>query len=598
MNETSKSALRRSHDPAFIQHYFVGEGLDIGAGEDPLAAHTHLFPRARRIQSWGEQQGDVVQMKGAHDGSFDFVHASHVLAEVTNPGKALARWLDLLKPGGYAVLTLPDEDLYGKGAWPNRFNKRHKSSFTICKPEKQLAQSINILDLIQTLSHVASCERVSLVRDHYDEARNDADQTARGLAECAIEVVLRKRAVPTAQNMLDAIVKARSAEASIDAGRRAVKTYPYRFMVYHRSMMEWLRWDREDEVDRILEQCVVRLPNEHLPRLYRALHAISRGKLHHGFRLREAAMASFGWQRRTTAQPPATFPEWKGESLEGKSIVIWSEFGLGDEIFFLRFARMLRERCGAARVTVMCQTPLVSLFEVSREADAVIDVKHAAQLPAHDCWVFPHAIPAHLPLELDALPVSVPFLRAPSDEAPALLRTESHALKVGVVFKGAPTHENDHARSLPSLSVLDELFQLEGVEFFSLQKGAGADEAAQYAQRLSNFHDLGADIRSMDETASAIAALDLVLTVDTSVAHVAGAMGKPTWLMLPSYGDWRWHYTREDSPWYPTMRLFRRRFDGNWPEVVARIRGHLLTLIASNLDSAGSSALPAPAISR
>jgi hypothetical protein len=192
----------------------------------------------------------------------------------------------------------------------------------------------------------------------------------------------------------------------------------------------------------------------------------------------------------------------------------------------------------------------------------------------------------------------VPFLRAPSDEAPALLRTESHALKVGVVFKGAPTHENDHARSLPSLSVLDELFQLEGVEFFSLQKGAGADEAAQYAQRLSNFHDLGADIRSMDETASAIAALDLVLTVDTSVAHVAGAMGKPTWLMLPSYGDWRWHYTREDSPWYPTMRLFRRRFDGNWPEVVARIRGHLLTLIASNLDSAGSSALPAPAISR
>lgn len=598
MNETSKSALRRSHDPAFLQYYFAGQGLDIGAGKDPLAACAHLFPRVQRIQSWGEQQGDVVHMKGAHDGSFDFVHASHVLAEVANPGKVLARWLDLLKPGGYAVLTLPDEDLYGKGAWPSRFNKRHKASFTICKPEKQLPQSINVLDLIQTLSHVASCERMNLVRDHYDEARNDTDQTAHGLAECAIEIVLRKRAVPTAETMLDAIGQARSAEASIEAGRRALQTYPYRFPVYHRSMLEWLRWEREDEVDRALEQSVERLPNEHLPRLYRALHAISRGKLHEGFRLREATMAPFGWQRRTTAQPPATFPAWKGESLDGKSVVIWSEFGLGDEIFFLRFARILRERRGAARVTVMCQTPLVSLFEASHEADAVIDVKHAAQLPAHDYWVFPHAIPAHLPLELDALPVSVPFLRAPSDEAPAAMRTGSHALKVGVVFKGAPTHENDHARSLPSLSVLDELFQLEGIEFYSLQKGAGADEAAQYAHKLPNFHDLGAQIRTMDETAKAIAALDLVLTVDTSVAHVAGAMGKPTWLMLPSFGDWRWHYSREDSPWYPSMRLFRRRFCGNWPEVVARIRGHLLTLIASKMDSAGSSAVTASERSR
>jgi ADP-heptose:LPS heptosyltransferase len=82
----------------------------------------------------------------------------------------------------------------------------------------------------------------------------------------------------------------------------------------------------------------------------------------------------------------------------------------------------------------------------------------------------------------------------------------------------------------------------------------------------------------MEETASAIAELDLVLTVDTSVSHVAGAMGKPTWVLLPSYGDWRWHYRREDSPWYPTARLFRRRFGGDWPEVVARIRGHLLVL--------------------
>ncbi|HWT35959.1 MAG TPA: methyltransferase type 11, partial [Paraburkholderia sp.] len=436
----------------------------------------------------------------------------------------------------------------------------------------------------QTLSPAASCERVSLVRDHYDATRADVDQTAHGLAECAIEMVLRKRHVPTWKQMLEATVHACSAETSLEAGRRATRTYPYRFEVYHRTMMEWLRWNREEEVDELLDRCVAHLHDEHLPRLYRALHAISRGKLQQGFRWREQTMAPMGWQRRTTAQPPVTFSEWRGESLEGKSIVIWSEFGLGDEIFFLRCARMLRERCGARHVTVMCQLPLVSLFQASDEADAVVDVKDAAQLPAHDYWVFPHAIPAHLALDLKALPASVPYLRAHADKAPAALKAGARALKVGIVFKGAPTHENDHARSLPSLSVLDPLFEFDGVEFFSLQKGAGADEAAQYAQRLPNFHDLGASIRSMDETANAIAALDLVLTVDTSVAHVAGAMGKPTWVMLPSYGDWRWHYAREDSPWYPTMRLFRRRSGGTWTEVVARIRGHLLTQLAAATD--------------
>lgn len=149
------------------------------------------------------------------------------------------------------------------------------------------------------------------------------------------------------------------------------------------------------------------------------------------------------------------------------------------------------------------------------------------------------------------------------------------SLLFATIHSGNPTHENDGHRSLPSLAVLNDLFAMEGIEFFSLQKGAGADEAARYATERANFHDVGARLNTMAETASAIAALDLVLTVDTSVAHVAGAMGKPVWLMLPFYGDWRWHYTRENSPWYPTMRLFRRRFGGDWSEVVARIGGHL-----------------------
>ncbi len=321
-----------------------------------------------------------------------------------------------------------------------------------------------------------------------------------------------------------------------------------------------------------------RLPNEHSPQLYRVLHAISRGKLHEGFAMRETFMSKFGWKRRTTTQPPPSVPEWKGESLKGKSIAIWSEFGLGDEIFFMRFARIFRQQCDARSVVLVCQAPLVELYEASGEADRVVNVADAAALTDVDFWVYPHAILAHLPFNLETLPQTVPYLRVPPAVASKLPAVDRSRLKVGIVFKGNPTHENDRHRLLPSLSVLDDLFRLDGIEYFSLQKGAGADEAAQYAQMSRNFHDVGPQLNTMAKTAAAIAAFDLVITVDTSVAHVAGAMGKPVWLMLPSCGDWRWHYTREDSPWYPSMCLFRRRFNGDWSEVVARIAGHLMSV--------------------
>ena len=575
MKETSKAVLRRSRDSAFAQHYLVGDGLDIGSADDALSAHAGAFPRMGKVASWTPAQGNATTLNGIADASLDFVHSSHLLAEQDNPYKALARWLDVLKPGGYAIVTLPDEDLYGKGVWPNRFNAAHKASFTVCKALDRLPKSVNVIELVQAMSTVADCERIALVRDGYDASRPEADQTANGAAECVIEIVLRKRAVPTAGDMIAAIGRARSREEGIAAGKTAVRLYPYRFEAYHRAMLEALRWDAPEAADEHWKQCVERLPGEHAPRLYQALHTISRGKLQEGFSLRESFMAPLGWKRRTTAEPPRDVPQWNGESLAGKSIAIWSEFGLGDEIFFLRFAKTFRERCGATHVVVVCQTPLVELYEASGTADHVVDVNDVSSMPAVDYWVFPHAIPAHMPLHLDAMPPTVPYLRAPQCVEPKLPAVDSHKLKVGLVFKGNPTHENDSHRSLPSLAVLDDLIKLPGVEFFSLQKGAGADEAARYGQIYRNFHDIGPDLNTMAQTASAIEALDLVLTVDTSVAHVAGAMGKPVWVMLPAYGDWRWHYTREDSPWYPTMRLFRRRFGCDWSEVVARISGHM-----------------------
>ncbi|MDR5734559.1 ShlB/FhaC/HecB family hemolysin secretion/activation protein [Caballeronia sp. LZ025] len=516
---------------------------------------------------------DGLRMTGGLTRQQYFINAGTPVKGVATTGQLgvqypFARGLDANVWGGASVLHSQTST-----------DMKEYSSVTHSKLDSiQLSLTADNGDRARALRTNLATGQIALTLGHQ---RNDdpfdsvVHHAGNGVAECVIEIVLRKRAVPTAGEMITAIGRARSRDEGIAAGQKAVRLYPYRFEAYHRAMLEALRWDAPEAADPLWKQCVERLPGEHLPRLYKALHAISRGKLQEGFSLRESVMAPLGWKRRTTAEPPRDVPQWKGESLAGKSIAIWSEFGLGDEIFFLRFAKTFRERCGAKRVVVVCQAPLVELYEASGTADVVVDVNDVSSMPAVDYWVFPHAIPAHMPLHLEAMPQAVPYLRAPQGVEPKLPAVDSHKLKVGLVFKGNPTHENDSHRSLPSLDVLDDLIKLADVEFFSLQKGAGADEAARYGRLFRNFHDIGPDLDTMAQTASAIEALDVVLTVDTSVAHVAGAMGKPVWLMLPAYGDWRWHYTREDSPWYPTMRLFRRRFDCDWSEVVARISGHM-----------------------
>lgn len=555
MEEVNRTIERRAGEWVFVRRYLTGSGIDIGPDRCPLRERHHLFPGMTNLLWWNTSLGGESHMAGQSDASFDFVHASVCLAAQDNPAQSLSRWLDLLKPGGHLLVTVPPND-----------DSALKWRFTIGKPAKASSQSIDILDLAQSVSHVAQCERLVLVRDDIADAA----------PESAIELIMRKRDIASPRDYAMAMIAAENARACIAACEEAIAAYPYRVEVILYAKAELLRWREPERVDALLARCVERMPNDHLIHLRLALHTIARGRLNEGFALRESLAEQFGWERRTKAQPPTGIAKWNGEPLAGKRIVIWSEFGLGDEVFFFRFARILRERAGAASVGVVCQTPLVSLFEASGEAAVVIDVKAADVLPAFDYWVYPHAIPVFLPLDLEALPQSVPYLRAPCFGVPGMPQVHESAVKVGVVFKGEPSHENDAARSLPSLSVLDDLFAIDGAEFFSLQKGEGAREAAGYAARLGNFHDVGVLLTSMADTASAIAALDVVVTVDTSVAHVAGALGKPVWLMLPADGDWRWHYYREDSPWYPTMRLLRRPSHADWSEVVACIGAGLV----------------------
>lgn len=278
-------------------------------------------------------------------------------------------------------------------------------------------------------------------------------------------------------------------------------------------------------------------------------------------------------------------PRWRGEPLAGRSLLIAQEGGLGDMILMARYAALLKAR-GAGRIGLLCHPALLPLF-----ADQPgIDARHAldAALPndGWDRWVPAFSLPGLFDTRLETIPAALPYLHAaPLRVArwrPEFATSDPHAgphvgPHVGLVWQGNPRFENDADRSLPGLRPLAPLGRVRGVRFYSLQKGPGAAEAANPPPDLP-LVDLGGRIADFADTAAIVACLDLVISVDTAVAHLAGALGKPCWLLLPAYRtDWRWMAERTDSPWYPrAMRLFRQRDRGNWEDVVAAVAAELV----------------------
>lgn len=191
-NECTKAATRRALDPAFTDLFFVGNGIDIGAGPDGLSSLGHLFPRMGEVRLWDIPDGDAMLMAGVPDNTFDFVHSSHCLEHLVNPATALGHWLRIVKPGGFVVLTVPDEDLYEQGVWPSTFNPDHKQTFTTWKLRSWSERSVSLLALLPTLRPPVQVIKVEQLLARYDWTGERRDLTYLSEAECAIEVVLRK----------------------------------------------------------------------------------------------------------------------------------------------------------------------------------------------------------------------------------------------------------------------------------------------------------------------------------------------------------------------------------------------------------------------
>jgi hypothetical protein len=265
-------------------------------------------------------------------------------------------------------------------------------------------------------------------------------------------------------------------------------------------------------------------------------------------------------------------PKWRGEDLAGKTILIYTEQGLGDVIQFVRYALLLG-RAGA-RVLIGCPPPLERLLRGCPELGQV--VPSGASPPSFDYHCPILSLPGVFGTELHSVPAEIPYIHPEPqlvEEWAARLGPPDGWLRVGLIWAGRPEHENDRRRSI-TLAALAPLGKVEGVRFYSLQKGPAADQA-RHPPAGMELIDLTADLTDLAHTAAMMSHLDLVIGVDTGPMHLAGATGRPAWVMLPLFPDFRWLMNREDSPWYPTMRLFRQTQPGQWADVIESVASAL-----------------------
>ncbi|BAS00174.1 TPR repeat-containing protein [Blastochloris viridis] len=305
-------------------------------------------------------------------------------------------------------------------------------------------------------------------------------------------------------------------------------------------------------------------PKHALARFNRALLIMLDGDLARGF-------AEYEW-RRNGGQPAfvkrsfAT-QEWQGEALAGRTILLYAEQGLGDTIQFCRYVPMV-EALGA-RIVLQVHAGLVSL--VAAAFPAAVVVANGEPLPPFDCHFPLMSLAWRFGTTLDTVPAEVPYLAVdPAKRAAWQARLSgADGLKVGLVWAGNAKTKHDRQRSLAAAALLPHLPRA-GVSLFSLQKDCRPGDEAALAAFGGPVTDLAPLLGDFSDTAAAVSALDLVISVDSAVAHLAGALARPTWVLLPYALDWRWLRERADSPWYPTVRLFRQHAAGDWSDVLAK----------------------------
>lgn len=359
---------------------------------------------------------------------------------------------------------------------------------------------------------------------------------------------------------------------------RRLELEPYEAQAWLGLGQALRRAGRCSEAEALCRQAIIRDPEHVAAHVTLAMLLLAKGAWAEGF-------CEYEWRRRLPMyrpdSEPGSIPEWTGQPIDQRLILLHAEQGLGDVIMFARFAALLVQ--DGARVWIACDTQLVPIIASLPGIVGACD--NETRLPHHEMQAPLLSLP-YLK-EICDVSADTPYLAAkPAQVAKwqALLPVTG-VLRIGLVWAGNASFPGDAQRSLKLSMLLPLIHALPEVTFIALQKGDGRRDLEELSEPPpANFHDFGHRLRDLADTAAIMASLDLILCVDTAPAHLAGAIGRPTWLLLPPFGDWRWGETSETTPWYPQMRIWRRAFGQSWGQVIARVQEALKKLAARQLD--------------
>ena len=394
-----------------------------------------------------------------------------------------------------------------------------------------------------------------------------------GHAELGLEYLRKATAInphsaAACWHMGIALADLRRPEEAVASFDRALELQPdyVEALVNRGNLLQELR--RPEDALRSFSRAVELRPGFAIAHYNEGLCRLQIGDFENGWRAHEWRMQV---EQLDKAKRDFKPPLWLGEEpLLGKTILLHAEQGLGDTIQFCRYARLVASQ--GATVLMEVQPWLKSLLTQVEGVNRLF--VFGETLPAFDCHCPLLSLPLAFKTTLESIPPDVPYLGSdPIAVSKWRSKLSNPTLpRVGLVWSGATTHRNDHNRSIPLANFA--WLVSDRVQLVSLQKEVRAADKLVLDER-KDIQYLGDDLDDFTDTAALVELMDLVITVDTVVAHLAGAMGKPVWILLPFNPDWRWLLEREDSPWYPTARLFRQPAPGDWNSVIARLKSEL-----------------------
>ncbi|HKX11443.1 MAG TPA: tetratricopeptide repeat protein [Stellaceae bacterium] len=418
---------------------------------------------------------------------------------------------------------------------------------------------------------VAADGGVALYHSNLGEMCRQAKRLDEAISEAGCALALEPRNVSVLNNLGIARYDRDEYELAAECYQRAIEESPSSPLSYNNLGNALLALGRAAEAPPLYQRALALDPDYVEAHSNFAMALLITGDFEAGWRELE-------WRHRRPGRSRLEAPPWEGEAFTGRTLLILAEEGHGDSIQFMRYLPAVAERGGDLVVAV--HRPLVELTR--RLVPGVEVVAIEKPRPRFDLWCPMMSLPRVFGTTLETVPSAVPYLTvdpATAERWRARL-AGSAGLKIGLVWSGAAGYGHNSRRAIAA-ERLAPLLQLKGVSWFSLQVG---ERAADLARLPAGVVDLSPELSNFSETAGALEALDLVITTDTAVPHLAGALARPAWVMLAFVPDWRWMLDRDGSPWYPTLRLFRQGARGAWDDVVRRVGVELRAVLEARRD--------------